>query len=63
MATCEKNDIIYIMTTECKHILKVGYVDHETNEKLPEITSAEPFKYCYFRYVYNGIMERRYTDV
>ena len=61
MATCEKNDIVYIITTEYKNLLKVGYFDHKGNERLPEITSAEPFKYCYFRYVHNG--EEIYENV
>ena len=42
------------MTTQYKSLLKVGYFDHKGNERLPEITSAEPFKYCYFRHVHNG---------
>ena len=54
MAACERNNIVYIITTEYRNILKIGYIDHKTNKRLPEITSAEPFKYCYFRHVYNG---------
>ena len=54
MAACERNNIVYIITTECRNLLKIGYIDHKTNKRLPEITSAEPFKYCYFRYVYDG---------
>ena len=54
MKGAEKNDIIYIMTTENRDILRVGYRDLKTNKRFPEITSAEPFKYCYFRYVCNA---------
>jgi len=54
MATRERNDIVYILTTENKNILRVGYINHRTNERFPQITSAEPFKYCYFRFVYDG---------
>jgi len=56
MEGAEKNDIIYIMTTEDKSILRVSYIDHKTHmqKRFFEIASSEPFKYCYFRYVYDA---------
>ena len=60
MTTCERNDIVYILATECTSspsTLLVGYTDQITqitHNESDQITHNESFICCYLRYVYNG---------
>ena len=54
MNTAVKTSVIYASTTNSRHVFKIGYVDPGTNKRLPQITSTEPYKYCYLRYVNHG---------
>ena len=56
---------IFMYILEDNYALKVSYVTHGTDERLPEITCSEPYKYCYVRYVYNAekILDKTYEHL
>ena len=54
MNTAVKTSVIYVSTTDSRNVFKIGHIDQRTNKRLPQITSTEPYKCCYLRYVNQG---------